>query len=212
MRLAGFYLQAGRTAASFASAEAASQRVTNYPPALLAQGRALVAFARGAEVIAPLRRAAELNSLADVLRANGETEAALKVEANLKPRGEESDPRTLALSLATRGEQAAKAVRLAREEQAERADVHILDALARALAASGDLAAAETAMRAALVEGTKEARLFFHAGAIAVARGQLAAAWAYFERASPAATTLTPSEQARLGSRLQCSATAARAG
>lgn len=210
VRLAGFYLQAGRAAASFAVAEAASERLPDYAPALLAQGRALVALGRGTEAIEPLRRAAELNPLpeyqwwlADVVRANGQPEAAEKVETALRQRGELGDPRTYALFLATRGEQSALAVRLAREELAERTDAHTQDALAWALAASGELEAAETAMRTALAGGTRDARLFFHAGEIALARGQTAVAREYFERASPMAVMLTPSERARLTSRLR---------
>lgn len=210
VRLAGFFLQAGRVATALAAAEAASQRVTDYAPALLAQGRALVALGRGAEAINPLRRAAELNPLpeyqwwlADVLRANGQEEAAVKVEVALRQRGALGDPRTLALFFATRGEQAEKAVRMAREELAVRADVHTQDALAWALAASGDLAGAEVAMRAALAEGTRDAGLFLHAGEIATALGRPAAAQAYFTQAKQISATLTPSEQARLASRVE---------
>ncbi|MEY2879199.1 MAG: hypothetical protein RLZZ15_1579 [Verrucomicrobiota bacterium] len=211
-RLAGFYLQAGRSDASLAAAEAALAHAGDFPPALLGRGRALLALGHTEASLAPLTRAAELNPLpeyqwwlADALRAAGTTSAiarAAAVEAALLSRGEASDPRTLALFLATRGRDAARAVRLAREELAQRADPFTHDALAWALAASGDHAAAATASRAALAEGTRDARLLWHAGEIALARGAADEARGYFEQAQPMAATLTPSERTRLDARL----------
>ena len=210
VRLSGYYLQAGRTTAALTAAESAAAQAGAYAPALLARGRALLALGRGAEAVGPLARAAELNPLpeyqwwlADAQRAAGRAEEARKVEGLLTGGGERSDPRTLALYLATRGEQPAVAVRLAREELANRADVLTHDALAWALAANGELPAAEAEMRAALAEKTRDARLLFHAGEIALARGDRAAAQEFFARAQPDAGTLTPSERARLATRLE---------
>lgn len=209
VRLSGYYLQAGRTGPALTAADLAAKHASGYAPALLARGRALLVLERGDEAVAALRSAAELNPLpeyqwwlADALRATGHAEQAGKTEAELKSRGELGDPRTLALYLATRGEQSPVAVRLAREELANRADVLTHDALAWALAASGDLPAAEAEIRAALAEKTRDARLLFHAGEIALARGERETAQAYFTQAKPCAGTLTPSERARLTGRL----------
>lgn len=204
-RLAGFYLQAGRIDAAGNVAEAALKRAPDFPPSLLARGRVLLAMDMFAEAIVPLRRAVELNPLpeyqwwlADALRAAGSAEEAAVVERALQARGAASDPRTLALFLATRAEDAATAVRLAREELANRGDVFSHDALAWALAASGDCAAAEVESRAALAEKTADARIYFHAGAIAAARGQREAAARFFAQARPLALALTPSERVAL--------------
>ncbi len=207
-RLAGFYLQAGRTETARNAADAALRHAPDFPPALLARGRGLLAANQIAASVAPLRRAVELNPLpeyqwwlADALRAAGRGDEALTVERALRERGAASDPRTLALFLATRAESATTAVRLAREELANRGDVFTHDALAWALAANGDWAAAETESRAALAEHTADARIFFHAGEIATARGQRKAAEKYFAEARPLAAALTPSERAALDRR-----------
>lgn len=204
-RLAGFYLQAGRIDAARNAAEAAARHAPDYPPALLARGRALLAARQSDAAIGALTRAAELNPLpdyqwwlADALRANGRNDEALAVERAIKARGAASDPRTFALFLATRHEDAAVAVRLAREELANRGDVFTHDALAWALAADGDWNAAEAESRAALAEHTADARLYFHAGEIAAARGQRVAAEKFFAQARPLAAALTPSERAAL--------------
>lgn len=208
-RLSGYELQRGDAALALRLADAALERAAAYPPALLARGRALIALDRHGDAIAALRRAETLQPLpeyqwwlADALRADGCATEAEDVETRLRRRGAETDPRTLALFLATRGEEPERALRLARQELAERADVFSHDALAWALAASGDLAAATAAMHRAIEVGTKDARLWFHAGELARRRGDLAAATAAFAAARAAAGTLTPSEAALLARRL----------
>lgn len=217
VRLAGFYLQAGRAEAALTAAEAANRHAEDYAPALLARGRARMMLARAAEGVGDFQRAAELNPLpeyqwwlADAWRAVGRGDEAAKTELALKARGEQADPRTFALFLATRGESPATAVRLAREELAQRGDVFTRDALAWALMASGDFAAAEIEMNAALAEKTNDARLSLHAGEIALARGRREAAQSYFTEAKRMAGTLTPSERARLASRISDAPAAVR--
>ena len=98
-----------------------------------------------AEAVAPVAtRGAAINplpefqwALADTLRAAGRADEAAKVEATLKQTGAQSDPRTFALFLATRGEQTELAVQLAQRELQARADIFTHDALAWALAAAG---------------------------------------------------------------------------
>ena len=204
-RLSGFYLAAGRTDAALNAAEAAAQRVADFPPALLARGRVLLALGKIEAALDPLARAAALNPLpeyqwwlADAQRAAGRADAAAKTEAALRASGEGSDPRTFALFLATRRENLPTALRLAREERETRADVFTHDALAWAYAANGDFTAADTAMRAALAERTPDARLLWHAGEIALRRGARDEAEEFFRRARPLAATLSPSEHSRL--------------
>ncbi len=204
-RLSGYYLQAGRADAALTAAEAALRHAALYPPAMLARGRALLASRQGEAAVEALRRAAELNPLpeyqwwlADALRANGRDAEATRVEGTLVRRGESADPRTLALFLATRGVKPADAVRLARGELSARADVFTHDALAWALAANGEFAAADAEMKLALREGTRDARLCLHAALIAQRCDQPDAAARYFAAARGLAGTLTPSERARL--------------
>jgi tetratricopeptide (TPR) repeat protein len=202
-------LQSGDTRRALQWADAALEGLSSYPPALLARGRALVALGRNSNAIVSLRRAAELQPLpeyqwwlADALAATGQREQAEQVERQLEARGASGDPRSLALFLATRGRERAKSVRLARAELAERADVFSHDALAWALFVSGDVNGAAEHMRAALAEGTKDARLFVHAGEIALARGEEVDANIHFAAARAASATLTPSERALLDRRV----------
>jgi len=218
-RLSAYYLQAGRTADALGAAEMAARALPDYPPALLARGRALLARGQTGAAVSPLARAEALNPLpeyqwwlADALRAAGQPAAAAKVESELARRGEAADPRTYSLWLATRGEQAPAAVLLARAELTNRADVFTEDALAWSLAASGDYAAAQSAMQAALAAKTQDARLFLHAGEIARACGHAAAAKGYFDSAEPCAGSLTPSERALLERRRQAADTVATSG
>ncbi len=204
-RLSGFALQAGDPTRALALAEDGNRRVADFAPALLARGRALVARGELEAAVVDLGRAAALNPLpeyqwwlADVLRAAGRAAEAEPVEAALRARGAVSDPRTYAVYLATCGVEPATAVRLARAELAERQDVSSHDALAWALAAAGELEEAGRAMRAALAEGTRDARLFLHAAEIAGRAGRRDEAAAFLPAARAAAGTLTPSERARL--------------
>jgi tetratricopeptide (TPR) repeat protein len=200
-RLSGYRLQAGEAGRALELADDALRCAEDYPPALLGRGRALIALGRTAEALNALRKAAELNPLpeyqwwlADTLRSAGRSGEASKVEAAIEGRGEVSDPRTYALFLATRHEQPATAVRLAREELANRDDVLTRDALAWALASDGDLPAAKAEIESALMERTQDARIFLHAGEIALAGGDRPSAQRYFDRARANAATLTPSE------------------
>lgn len=204
VRLSALALQQGDLASAGALAESAGPGVSDYAPALLAQGRVLMARGEAEKAVVVLRRAAELNPLpeyqwwlADALRAAGRSHDAAKVESRLRRGGESGDPRTLALFLATRGESAALAVRLAQAELAQRRDVFTYDAVAWAWLAAGDREAAAAAMRRALAEGTRDARLFWHAAEIAEACGEAHQARDFLARAEGMAGTLTPSERAR---------------
>ena len=166
-----------------------------------------------AEAVAPAQRAAQLNPLpefqwvlADTLRAAGRADEAAKVEADLKQFGAQSDPRTFALFLATRGEQAESAVQLAQRELQDRADIFTHDALAWALAAAGRHDEAWPHMEKALAEGTVDARLFTHAGVLAARLGRTAEAesWLASARkstahAAPLRTSTTRCNAGRLG-------------
>jgi tetratricopeptide (TPR) repeat protein len=209
VRLSALRLQQGDTRLALKLARMAGERVENYAPALLAQGRAQIAQGSIAEALPPLKRAAELQPLpeyqwwfADALRAEGNIGEAEAIERALIGRGAESDPRTLALFLATRGVEHSRALKLARSELARRGDVFSHDALAWTAFAAGEPELARESSRAALVEGTQDARLFLHAGEIARAAGESDQATRLFAQAQGIALTLTPSERAWLAHRI----------
>jgi tetratricopeptide (TPR) repeat protein len=108
---------------------------------------------------------------------SGDSRRAMKdyalVEAEAKLAGEAANvyDRTLVLYLANHGLEADRAVSLATAELAIRKDVYGYDASAWALLAAGRPAEADAAMRQALAFGTKDAKLLYHAGMIALALG-----------------------------------------
>jgi tetratricopeptide (TPR) repeat protein len=204
-RLALYELQAGSVKNALDACDAALGLQTDYAPALLARGQILLAEGKIAEAVAPLRRAAELNplpefkwTLADALRAAGRVKEASAVEAQLEKEGAASDPRTFALYLATRGEQVETALRLAQEEIGARADVLTLDVLAWSQAAAGRTQEARASMERALRQGTKDARLFYHAGVIAAMAGQEDEARRWLDKAAAIRQMLLPYERERL--------------
>jgi len=204
-RLALFELQAGDVKRAHATCDAALEMQADYAPALLARGRILLAENKAAEAVAPLERATRLNplpeyqwALADALRAAGRHDEAQAVESKLAAQGAGNDPRTFALYLNTRGEQADTALRLAEEEIKVRRDVFTLDALAWAQAANGQPDEAWKTMQSALAQGTEDARLFLHAAAIAAQTGNRQDALRYADKAAKIQSTLLPSEKVRL--------------
>jgi len=91
--------------------------------------------------------------------------------------------RELALFLADHDLKPQQALELARRELEVRRDVYTHDVLAWALYRNGRLEEALAQMTEALGMGTRDARLYFHAGLIHHALGQAQPARAYLERA-----------------------------
>jgi tetratricopeptide (TPR) repeat protein len=102
----------------------------------------------------------------------------------------------LILYYADYAKEPAKALELAQREYARRHDVFTLDCYAWALHVSGKDAEAQKQINAALAVGIHDARLFRHAGEIALALGDRASAESYL-RQSAQLNTLG-SEQARV--------------
>jgi tetratricopeptide (TPR) repeat protein len=208
-RLALYEWQLGKTEKAQRALNTALELQSDYAPALLVQGRMLLAEEKFKEAVTPLQQAVTLNSLpeyqwtlAEALRGAGQMEEAAKVEAELKGKGTQDDARTLSLFLATRNESPEKALRLAQAELEARADVFTYDALAWALRAVGKTAEAQDAMNKALTEGTKDARLFFHAGVIAAQAQQKAEARRFFQQAYAIRHLLLPSERKALNQQM----------
>jgi tetratricopeptide (TPR) repeat protein len=204
-RLAFYEFQAGRVNEAEQRCAFALSVQSNYPPALLLKGKMLLAQNRLSEAVNALQNAVKLNplpeyqwTLAEALRVAGKENEASEVEAQICQRGASSDPRTLALYLATRHESPETALRLARAEFDSRGDVFSHDALAWSLAAAGKLTEAHSEMQRALTEGTQDARLFFHAGILASQAGQPADAERWLRKASELSRLLLPSERNEL--------------
>src|SRR3984957_716788 len=201
-RLGTHQLQTGDTEMAKKSAGMALQLAENYAAALLLRGRILLAQDNAEEAIEFLHPAAALTqlpeyqwALADALRQAGKSEAPDELEQLLTRNGARNDPRTLALYLANRGQQGQQALKLAEDEMNTRADVFTVDALAWALNANGRLAEAREYSKRALAEGTQDARLFYHAGSIALAVGDFVDAARLLALSDRIKQMLMPSER-----------------
>ena len=206
VRLGQLVWQQGSSTETLALVHRARELVPDFQPALLLEGRVLLASGRPTDALVPLARAAEIFPLpesrwvyAEALRAAGRDREATAVEEPLVHDGMTEDPRTVALFLATRQLDPATAVRLATDELKNRADVLTHSAAALALAESGRIEEAATHVHAALAEGTVDARLWLHAGRVAALAHQ-ADARDLLNRARDRAQVLLPSERRLLES------------
>ena len=206
-QLARYLWQSGKSNEAAGALNTALSFQTNYAPSLLLRGRMLLGAVKVEDALPSLRQAAQLNplpeyhwALAEAFRAAHREEEARAMEMQIVSRGAVTDPRTCSLYLATRRTNSELAVRLARRELAERADVFTHDALAWALAAAGKFDEAQSHLRLALAQGTQDARLCFHATIITAQAGQRDEAAAWFDKAAALNFQLLPSEKAELQS------------
>jgi len=198
-RLALYQLQLGVIQQAMHSCDAALSLQADYAPAVLTKARILLAKKRTDEALVQFKRAADLNplpeyqwALADVMHMT-DSVGANEVEAQINQSSE--DPRTVSLYLATRGDDPERALQLAEQEIKNRQDVFTHDALAWALAASGRTKEARTEVDKALAEGTKDARLYLHAGLITAQVGDYNQARRFLEQAQAIQQMLFPSER-----------------
>lgn len=203
--LALYELSDGQLDGASTSATTALSLEPDYAPALLARGRILLARSEYDEAAALLARAVELSplpesrwALLEALEAAGRREEGERVRVDLLRTGSMEDPRTLALYLATTRRHVARALQLARRELEVRRDVLTLDVMAWALRAGGSLEEARLFSEQALREGTRDARLFYHAGVIALESGDRARAGHLLAQADVLVDTLFPSERDHL--------------
>lgn len=205
VRLVLYEFQAGQVQQAADRIAATLASTPHYAPALAAHGRLLLAAGAPQRAIAPLQRAIALHPLPEsqwflieALHAAGRLAEAQAVEQTLVERSAVDDRRTLALYLATTSRDPNTAVRLARAELEVREDVLTLDALAWALSAAGQHQEARAVHARAMQVGTQDARLFYHAGVIAAAVGELEEASRWFAQANAERQMLLPTEQAQL--------------
>ena len=156
--------------------------------------------------------AENLYDLAEALEIAGRASEAKKAFAEFEAksllesvRGDNSN-RELIFYYADHARQSAKALEVALHEYGRRHDVYTLDAYAWALHLNGQDAAARKQIETALAVGVRDARIFYHAGEIALKLGDHATAERYLqdsaelnapgsERARATLAMLTPQAQ-----------------
>lgn len=210
VRLGLYLLQAGEFKQAAASYNRALELQPDYPPALVAQGRLLLAEHHYKRAVQPLAKAVQQAPLPEyqwllieALRADKQFAQATAIETDLKKNGAAEDGRTFALYLATKHQNVGKALHLAQKELNERSDIFTLDAMAWSLYAINLIPDAQTFSKRAVAEGTQDARLFYHAGVIARTAGDEREAMQWFNKASAIQQMLLPSERASLQKNLR---------
>ncbi|MCB1675990.1 MAG: hypothetical protein KDI01_06850, partial [Halioglobus sp.] len=206
-QLAELLLQAGRLTEADSALSTALSLQADYPPALYTRGRLLLGARRAAEAVPVLVLAVEAEpqpayrwALYEALREAGQFDAAMQQRTLLLRQSADEDRRTYALFLASTGEApaTATALRLALAELEQRQDVFTLDTVAWAMHAAGRHNEALRFSQRALTHGTRHARLFLHAGAIAARNGDGEQAAALLAAARAGQQMLLPSERTQL--------------
>jgi tetratricopeptide (TPR) repeat protein len=189
-------LQAGDRSAARRHLVAADQAWPDAPAVLLAQARLALIDGRPSEARELLSRAVaiapqpeSLALLGDLYSTSGdpvlaeEHYAAVDLIGRLAGAQKRTYDRQLVLFQADHGRDVAAAVRQAEADLVVRQDIYGYDAYAWALHAAGRSSDAREPMRRALALGTKDARLFYHAGMIELAAGSEAEGVAYLDAA-----------------------------
>jgi tetratricopeptide (TPR) repeat protein len=145
--------------------------------------------------------AENLYDLAEALELAGRTGEAQKAFAEFESKSlaesvrADNSNRELILYYADHSHQPAKALDIAQQEYARRHDVYTLDAYAWALHVNGDDAEARKQIETALAVGIRDAKIFRHAGEVALKLGDKATAERYLQES--ALLNAPGSEQAR---------------
>jgi tetratricopeptide (TPR) repeat protein len=162
---------------ALAGFEQALSELPGFPPALVGKGRVLIGRGDGKAAEPLLAQAYKANPLVetgwllgDARELAGDAAGAQQVRTEIEKKGT-ADPRTLALFLATKKLQTDRAVELALAERKTRDDEYTEDTVAWALYRAGRLPEALQAAASATKLGTRDARLWYHAGAIRMASG-----------------------------------------
>jgi len=155
--------------------------VPDYPAALVGRGRVALAKRNASAAIADLSKAQQRHPLVetawllgDAYTLAGDGAHAQLAYAEAERQGRRGDKFTLAVFLADKNQHAAEAVRLLDDERRNRGGVYVDDATAWAWYRAGRIDDARRMSVQALRLGTRDARLLYHAGAIAIAAGNRA--------------------------------------
>jgi tetratricopeptide (TPR) repeat protein len=197
----------GRYDVAAEHAEAAVRAQPGYHVALATLARVRAAQGRTAETIRLYQQASEivpqpeyLSALGDLLAIRGDARAAEERYSTIGVIGRVNRllyNRSIALFLADHGREAAEAVRLTSAELRVRPDVYGWDAYAWTLHAGGRDAEARTASDRALALGTRDAKLWYHAGMISLALGDHARARTELSRALAISPAFDPLQAPR---------------
>jgi hypothetical protein len=134
--------------------------------------------------------AENLYDLAEALELAGRTAEAQRAFAEFETKSlaesvrKDNSDRELIFYFADHAHQPAKALEVARQELAWRHDVYTLDAYAWALHVNGQDAEARKEIETALAVGVRDARIFRHAGEIALQLGDRAAGGKYLRESA----------------------------
>ncbi len=179
VQLGNEFLNAGKLKEAGREFETALQIFPDYYEGLATQARLFVRLGDVEQAIALYRRAQErvpspdtVIALGDLYAKQGRTEEAQRQYALLEAierSGSNTYSPKLALYLADHDLKLDEALNIAQRERAARSDIYTCDLLAWCLFKKGDFAAAKTAIDEALRLGTRDARIYYHAGMIAQA-------------------------------------------
>ena len=134
--------------------------------------------------------AENLYELAEALQLAGRTQEAEKAFAEFEKKSilesyrADNSNRELIFYYADHANESAKALEVAKREYASRHDVYTLDAYAWALYVNGRFEEARKQIEAALAAGIRDAKLFRHAGEIALKNGDRAKAQQYLSQSA----------------------------
>jgi tetratricopeptide (TPR) repeat protein len=182
--------------------EQALKSVPGYPSALGNLAQVRIAQKSYAEAVVLLEqrynsapRAENLYDLAEALQLAGRDAEAMRAFAGFESKSLlESDKKDnsnlkLVFYYADHAHQPSKALEAAQKEYAWRHDIYTLDAYAWALHVNGRDPEARRQIETALAVGIRDATIFHHAGEIALAMGDVAAAERYLKQSgSPSST------------------------
>jgi tetratricopeptide (TPR) repeat protein len=152
--------------------------VPDYPAALVGRGRVALAKGDANAAIVELSKAQQLRPLVetawllgDAYTLAGETDRAQQAYDEAIKQGRRGDKFTLALFLASKNRNVAEALRSLEDERRNRGGIYVDDAYAWTLYRADRLGEARRISEQAMRLGTRDARLLYHAGAIALASG-----------------------------------------
>jgi tetratricopeptide (TPR) repeat protein len=202
-------LASGNTDAAEKLFQQALKYIPNYPSTLGYLARVRITQKRYAEAVVLLRqryqgvpKAENLYELAEALQLAGRGSEATRAFADFETKSQlessrkYNSNRKLVLYYADYAQQPAEALKVAQQEYAWRHDVYTLDAYSWALHVNGQNAAARRQIESALAVGVRDAKLFRHAGEIALGTGDIEAAKLYLKQSVELNTM--ESEQARI--------------
>jgi tetratricopeptide (TPR) repeat protein len=207
-QMAHIRLISGNTDAAEKLSQQALTEVPDYPYALSNLAQVRISQKRYEEAVALFQKrdksspdASNLYELAEAEKSAGKTSDSKKNFAEFERQAllESSNKNNANLQLifyfADYTHDRAKALQFAEHERARRQDVYTLDADAWALHVNGNDAEARKQIETALAVGIRDAKFFRHAGEIALATGDRAAAQKYLRKAVDLNTS--DSERAR---------------